>query len=189
MREAMRKAEAEKAKRTRQWIKDWRRRVTGVDDEYRPDSDDEEQGTLDDDEDEEHRQEWEDSRKPRDWGVIQTLNTRWTDRSVRPERAQEIIRDPRPGIAIGIQNVRQRPQRQELPAAIELPERVPVTVVPGGFVNPNVQRFYYEQSFQPKFKKSWASSEMPWLFGPDGLYPSLYEECDEECMVDGVCLC
>jgi len=68
--------------------------------------------------------------------------------------------------------------------------RLPVTYVPGGYVNPHVQRFYYEQAFEPKFKKSWASTEMPWLFGPDGLYPSLYEECPEECEeIDGICLC
>ena len=103
--------------------------------------------------------------------------------------------NPRPGIAVGIRNVRQRPERfRNVPVRVAdrpLVRREPleVTRVPGGYVNPHVQNWYYQNAFEHKPKRSFASQQMPWLFGEHGLYPLIYEECDEECMVDGMCIC
>ena len=128
-------------------------------------------------------------------GNYRTMGTRWTDTSIRPEIAQEAVVNPRPGIAVGIRNVRQRPERfRNVPVRVAdrpLVRREPleVTRVPGGYVNPHVQNWYYQNAFESKPKRSWASQEMPWLFGEHGLYPQIYEECEDECMVDGVCIC
>ena len=76
-----------------------------------------------------------------------------------------------------------------IPGEVQQLNRMPVTQVPGGYVNPNVQSWYYQKAFEPEFKKSWASQAYPDLFGADGIYPLAYEQCYEECMADGVCWC
>ena len=55
-------------------------------------------------------------------------------------------------------------------------------------VNPNVSDWYYKESFKFKAKRSWASTEMPWLFGPEGTYPDIYD-CPSDCSEDELCVC
>ena len=83
--------------------------------------------------------------------------------------------------SVRIHNIRKRAPAPQ--------QRVPVTYVPGGYVNPEVQNWYYQNSFERKPKRSWAATAYPGLFGPTGLYPLAYEECADECMIDGVCMC
>ena len=102
-----------------------------------------------------------------------------------------------PNVDLGIRNVRRRPERfrevvvNHMAAPILRQPKLAVTYVPGGYVNPNVQNWYYEKAFEHKPKRSWASQAYPELFGPDGIYPLAYEEgCDPECMlIDGECRC
>ena len=108
-----------------------------------------------------------------------TMPTRFT-RASRVGAGQEIVYDPLDALLpIGIRNVRAKPQYRLDDASLARP---------GGYVNPNVANWYYENSFQKKVKKSWASENMPWLFGPEGLYPNIYD-CPDECLVDPNCEC
>jgi hypothetical protein len=105
-----------------------------------------------------------------------SMDTRYTHpRNVG--RGQEIVFDDMEA-PVGVRNVRAIP-RQALPEE---------NVVPGGFVNPNVSNWYYQNSFKVKCKRSWASENMPWLFGPEGVYPEIYE-CPDECEEDPTCIC
>ena len=91
---------------------------------------------------------------------------------------QEIVYDQVLNVPVGIRNVRALPQQN---------------IVEGGFVNPNVSNWYYKNSFKIRVKRSWESENMPWLFGPGGLYPDIYDcenECDEDDpMCDPMCVC
>ena len=99
-----------------------------------------------------------------------------------------------------MRNVRRRQIRQakvisqmfEAPVQNVAPmeRRLPVTMVPGGQVNPVVEKWYFENAFESRPKPSYASRAFPSLFGPMGLYPLAYDECDEECMNEfGECFC
>ncbi len=99
---------------------------------------------------------------------------------------------------VGIRNVRQR-EVQVINDMFNAPAqtiarrdpKVPITVVPGGYVIPEIQNWYYQNAFERKPKRSWASRAYPSLFGPDGIYPLAYEEgCDPECVNElGECVC
>ena len=164
-------------------VSDWSRGLG--DDEYTPSTG------------ERKRDEARQAEKEAQFAGVKTLKTRWTDRRVRKEEAQEIEKafdDSGTLISLGIRNVRQRPEifrsvNTGLPPIVEERRARNVTYVPGGYVNPNVQSWYYQNAFEVRPKKSWASEAYPELFGPTGIYPLAYEECDEECMVDGVCIC
>ena len=120
---------------------------------------------------------------------IGTLPTRWT----APQNVgfgQETVTDvaslPQ-GMSVGIRNVRPDMRyRTDAPSPAVFAQNIPVV---GGVVNKDVANFYYRSSFEPSFKKSWAATEMPWLFGVDGVYPMLYSECDCEDDIDGSCIC
>ena len=105
-----------------------------------------------------------------------TMPTRWTQASTI-SRAQEFVFDQQQ-MPIGIRNVR------------KVPRSVPDTLErPGGYVNPNVANWYYKESFNIKLKRHSMCEEAPWLFGPEGLYPDIYEcpeYCDEN---DPLCIC
>ena len=109
-----------------------------------------------------------------------TMDTRYTTAS-NVGAGQEIVFDEAvPMAPIGIRNVRPIP-RAERESSFD--------TLPGGFVNPNVKSFYYNQSFGYKVKKSWASENVPWLFGPEGLYPGIYD-CPSDCESDDpLCIC
>jgi len=151
----------------------------------------------------------------------ETMPTRFTNRPVSPARAQEIViphdewdekhdemevsvtpvlrRAPRvyeDVPRIGIRNVRQVQVINDMfnaPAQMiaRKDPRVPITVVPGGYVAPEIQNWYYQSAFEPKPKRSWASQAYPDLFGPEGVYPLAYEEgCAPECVDElGECVC
>jgi len=125
---------------------------------------------------------------------VGTMPTRWTGAS-NVGAGQELVRNPPAlsGLSLGIRNVRGRPRRipSGLPAPVSIQPAISdgVSYVPGGYVNPGVKNWYYQKSFEPKYKKNVISSAYPWLFGPQGLYPSIYDMCPEDCMVDGVCIC
>ena len=109
-----------------------------------------------------------------------TMDTRYT----RPENVgagQEMVFDADGDMPIGIRNVRPIPRAMRQSSAS-------FDEVPGGYVNPNVKSFYYQQSFMFKTKKSWASENVPWLFGPEGLYPDIYD-CPSDCEDDPLCIC
>jgi hypothetical protein len=103
-----------------------------------------------------------------------------------------------PGVqGVVVRNIRRR-QAQVIHNMFNAPaqriarrdRRVPVTLVPGGYVQPEIQNWYYQNAFEHKPKRSWASQAYPGLFGPDGVYPLAYEGCDPECMNEyGECLC
>ena len=95
---------------------------------------------------------------------------------------QEIVFDPLDTeLPIGIRNVRAYKRYEYTPSDADL-------IRPGGYVNPNAANWYYQNSFQKKVQKSWASENMPWLFGPEGLYPNIYD-CPDECLLDPNCEC
>ena len=58
-------------------------------------------------------------------------------------------------------------------------------------MNPVVENWYFQNAFEHKPKRSYASRAFPDLFGPEGIYPLAYEEgCDPDCMNEfGECLC
>ena len=121
------------------------------------------------------------------WGRIGTLPTRWTSpRKANELKGQEVVRN-QGGLDVGVRNVRARPQRIHYDRPM-IPE-TQITYVPGGYVNPSVQTWYYQKSFEPVYKKSFVSEQYPWLFGPQGLYPDIYD-CPDECIdANGKCTC
>jgi hypothetical protein len=123
---------------------------------------------------------------------VGTMPTRWTGAS-NVGHGQELVRNPPAfsGLGLGVRNVRGRPRRvpSGLPAPVSIQPASGVTYVPGGYVNPGVQNWYYQKAFEPKYKKNVISTDYPWLFGPQGLYPAIYDMCPEDCMVDGMCIC
>ena len=118
---------------------------------------------------------------------IQTMPTRWTNPQ-NVGHGQELVTDSLPvGMSVGIRNVRPDARyRTDAPPARVFGQNIPVV---GGVINKDVANFYYQKSFEPAFKRSWASESMPWLFGASGIYPMLYSECDCEDDIDGTCLC
>ena len=110
---------------------------------------------------------------------------------IRNVRQKRVVRN--------IDNVRQKRVVRNINVMFNAPvqriakrdPRVPVTVVPGGYVMPEIQNWYYQSAFERKPKRSWASQAYPDLFGPEGIYPLAYEEgCDPDCMNEfGECLC
>ena len=42
--------------------------------------------------------------------------------------------------------------------------------------------------FMYRAKKSWASENVPWLFGPEGVYPDIYD-CPSDCEENDLCIC
>ena len=117
-----------------------------------------------------------------------SMSTRFTRGDIGG--GQEIVFD-QDQVPIGIRNVREMPVRGHVePVDYVRPDVDPELVRPGGYVNPNVAQWYYRESYGIKLKKSWVCENVPWLFGPDGLYPDIYEcpdiECDED---DPFCVC
>ena len=106
-----------------------------------------------------------------------TLPTRYTEGSIGA--GQEIVFDDELDAPIGIRNVRSVPRAQRESSFDD---------VPGGYVNPNVKSFYYQRSFMYRAKKSWASENVPWLFGPEGIYPDIYD-CPSDCEENDLCIC
>ena len=111
---------------------------------------------------------------------------------------------PRPRVPRRIrdQQIRQRVQvhgrRNPLPGRGRLqPRRAPPPVVarrdvivnpPGNPINPEVVRFYHQQSFEPRFVEDDMSKRYPYLFGPKGLYSNI--ACPYPCrVVNGACIC